>query len=122
MTRYLVVSVLAAVALLAILLAQQPGGVDEIRARAAQDLANQAAYASEPGGTPEDRLWEVLVLMGAGDTAPAEWNGTLAASGGDVFEIRGYRTDLPDRILPQRGWQIQTKIEKVLESSPIEGG
>ena len=27
-------------------------GVDEIRARSAQDLANQAAYASEPGGTP----------------------------------------------------------------------
>ena len=39
-----------------------------------------------------------------------------------MFEIRGYRTELPDRILPQGGWQIQTKVEKVLESSPIEGG
>src|ERR1044071_9235064 len=101
MTRYLVAAVLAACAVLAILLAQQPGGVDELRARSAQDLANQAAYASEPGGTPEDRAWEVLVLMGAGDPTPAEWNGTLAANGGDVFEIRGYRTELPDRILPQ---------------------
>src|SRR5436305_9973067 len=107
MTRYLVVSVLAAVALLAILLAQQPGGVDESRARAAQDLANQAAYASEPGGTPEDRAWEVLILMGAGDTAAADWSGSLSASGGDIFEIDGYRTELPDRILPQGGWQIQ---------------
>src|SRR5579871_980351 len=68
MKRYLAVSGLAAVAVLAILLAQQPGGVDELRARAKQDLANQAAYASEPGGTPEDRTWEALILLGAGDT------------------------------------------------------
>jgi hypothetical protein len=52
MTRYVVISTLAVAALLAILLGQQPGGVDEIRARAAQDVANQAAYRSEPGGTP----------------------------------------------------------------------
>ena len=96
--------------------------MDEIRARAAQDLANQAAYASAPGGTPEDRPWEVLMLMGAGESAPAEWSGTFSITAGDVFEIHGYRTELPDRILPQGGWQIQTKIEKVLESSPIEGG
>src|SRR5262245_57168612 len=121
MIRYLVASVLAAAAILTIVLAQQPGGVDELRARSAQDLANQAAYASEPGGTPEDRAWEVLVLMGAGDAKPADWSGTLAAAAGDVFEIHGYRTELPDRILPQGGWQIQTRIEKVLESSPIEG-
>ena len=80
MTRYLVASVVAAAALLAILLAQQPGGVDEIRARAAQDLANQAAYASAPGGTPEERSWEVLILMGAGDTTPADWSGSLSAT------------------------------------------
>src|SRR5436305_893976 len=121
MTRSLLVSILALAAVLAILLAQQPGGVDEIRARAEQDLANQAAYASAPGGTPEDRMWEVLILMGAGDTAPADWSGSLASSGGEVFEIHGYRTELPDRILPQGGWQIQTKVEKVLENSPIEG-
>src|SRR5581483_169213 len=122
MTRYFVAGVLGAVAVLAILLAQQPGGVDEIRARAAQDRANQAAYASAPGGTPEDRAWEVLILMGAGDQAPGDWSGSLSASAGDVFEIHGYRTELPDRILPQGGWQIQTKVEKVLENSPIEGG
>src|SRR5205807_7485689 len=101
MTRYVLISGLAAAAILTILLGQQPGGVDEIRARAAQDLANQAAYASAPGGTPEDRMWEVLILMGAGDTAAADWSGSLASSAGEVFEIHGYRTELPDRILPQ---------------------
>jgi hypothetical protein len=122
MPRYLAAALLTAVAVLAILVAQQPGGVDELRARSAQDLANQAAYASAPGGTPEDRAWEVLILMGAGDKTPADWSGSLAATAGDVFEIRGYRTELPDRILPQGGWQIHTKVEKVLENSPIEGG
>jgi hypothetical protein len=122
MTRFLVAAGLVAAAVVAILLAQQPGGVDELRARAAQDLANQTAYASEPGGTPEDRLWEVLILMGAGDAAPADWSGSIAINGGEIFEIHGYRTELPDRILPQGGWRIETKVEKVLESSPIEGG
>ena len=96
MTRLLVVSCLAGLALIALMLAQQPGGVDELRARSAQDLANQAAYASAPGGTPEDRLWEVLVLMGAGDSTPAEWYGSLSITGGELFEIHGYRTELPD--------------------------
>ena len=121
MTRIVLAVCAAAATLLALLLAQQPGGVDELRARSAQDLAYQAAYASAPGGTPEDRHWEVLVLMGAGDTAPADFSGSLSVTAGDIFEIHGYRTELPDRILPQGGWQIATKVEKILENSPIEG-
>jgi hypothetical protein len=122
MKREIAIAVAGAAAVVAILLAQQPGGVDEIRARSAQDAAYQAAYASEPGGTPEDRSWEVLVLMGAGDTKPAEWDGSLTVTAGDIFEMHGYRTELPDRILPQGGWRIATKVERVLDSSPIEGG
>ena len=52
---------LAAAALLAIVLAQQPGGVDELRARSAQDLANQAAYASAPSQRlPDEHPGEFL--------------------------------------------------------------
>src|SRR6478752_8587395 len=98
MSRTVLAIAVAAVALLALVLAQQPGGVDELRARAAQDLAYQAAYASAPGGTPEERHWEVLVLMGAGDSGPADFSGSLSVSAGDIFEINGYRIELPDRI------------------------
>lgn len=47
--------------------------------------------------------------MGAGHTALAEWNGTLSVTAGEVFEIRGYRTELPDRILPQGGGACRRK-------------
>src|SRR5690349_10931487 len=120
--RPILLLLLAAVAAaLLALLAQQPGGVDELRARSAQDLAYQAAYASAPGGTPEERHWEVLVLMGTGDTTPADFSGNAAITAGDLFEIHGYRIELPDRVLPQGGWQIHTKVENILENSPIEG-
>ena len=102
-------------------IAQLAGGIDAVNQRSIADRALQAAYASEPGGTPETSLWQVLVLMGVSDTAPTVWNGSVKITSGDLYEIEGYRFELPDRVLPQGGWQMQTKLEKILASSPIEG-
>ena len=115
MKRSLQAVVLAGVAACAMLVAwrvaaQQP------------DRGAPAAWTSLPGGTPEDRLWEVLILMGAGDRDPASWNGRLQVSGGDIQALDGYRFELPDRVLPEGGWQMQTKVERVLHASPLEGG
>lgn len=120
--RYVLFAVLGIAGVAAVLIAQQAGGVDEINARTAADVAYQKAYASEPGGTPEENLWEVLVLMGAGDKQPAAWDGTAAIASGEIHDLQGYRFELPDRVLPEGGWRVSTKIEKVLDSSPIEGG
>ncbi len=112
-TRKLVVPLLsgaAAAAVLVAVFAQQP---------LSKDLAYQKAAASKPGGTPEDRLWEVLVLMGVKDTQPAAWDGRLDVQAGDIFEVRGYRFSLPDRVLPQGGWRMTTKIERVFWDSPV---
>ena len=117
----LVVVFLGAVAAFWAARAQQAGGVDELKARSGKDEAYLAAYASEPGGTREENLWEVLVLMGVGDAQPAAWDGSLSVSAGEIQRIEGYRFELPDRILPQGGWEVTTKIENVLTASPIEG-
>src|SRR5580704_8294149 len=103
------------------LLAQQPGGKDDIVARSAADIAYQKVGATLPGGTPEENLWETLVLMGAGDQTPATWTGSLTIAAGDLFAVEGYRFELPDRILPQGGWEMQTRLDTILDSSPIEG-
>jgi len=95
---------------LAAVFAQQPSP---------QDAAYQAAAASEPGGTPETQLWEVLVLMGVGDSRPAAWDGRLEVQAGDIFEVAGYRFALPDRVLPQGGWRMATKVESVFWASPV---
>ncbi|MEZ5353735.1 MAG: hypothetical protein R2762_13940 [Bryobacteraceae bacterium] len=100
--------------------AQQPASTVE-RERAAQDQAYQGSWASKAGGTPENELWEVLVLMGVGDREPSTWDGNLEIAAGDIWNVEGYRFELPDRILPQGGWQARTKVERVLNSSPVEG-
>ncbi len=72
-----------------------------------------AGFEAEPGGTAEEQMWEVLVLMGVGDKQPAEWNGSVRVEGGELLEIEGYRFELPDRMLPQGGWRMSTRIERV---------
>ncbi len=79
------------------------------------------AYASQPGGTSEENLFEVLVLMGVGDAQPSEWNGTMNIASGEIDSLDGYRFELPDRILPQGGWRMKTSLDKILSSSPVEG-
>ncbi len=92
-----------------------------MRVRAQQDSAFKDAYASAPGGTPEDGLWHVLVLMGVGDIAPAAWDGNLIVEQGDVHDVSGYRFEMPDRVLPQGGWRMSTKVERILLGSPLGG-
>lgn len=85
-------------------------------------LAQTKPGAALPGGTAEENLWQTLVLMGVGDATPANWNGSLRINGGELFALDGYRFEAPDRILPQGGWELQTKVEAILQRSPIEGG
>ncbi len=103
------------------LAAQQAGGADEIKARAKQDAAFAAAYRSEPGGAPEEELWQVLILMGVGDKQPVSWNGDLRVTDGEIFAVEGYRFELPDRVLPQGGWQMRTETVRILHGSTLAG-
>ncbi|MBL8178348.1 MAG: hypothetical protein JNK48_26970 [Bryobacterales bacterium] len=72
-----------------------------------------AGFEAEPGGTAEEAMWEVLVLMGVGDAKAAEWNGSVRVEGGELLEMEGYRFELPDRMLPQGGWRMTTNVERV---------
>ncbi|MDA2924072.1 hypothetical protein MYX65_05345 [Acidobacteria bacterium AH-259-L09] len=101
--------------------AQQPGGAEAIRARSARDLDFQRDYVTEPGGTPEEKLWQVLVLMGVQDKGPTNWDGRLEISSGEVHDVQGYRFELPDRVLPQGGWEMSTQIVHILYDSPLAG-
>ena len=107
--------------LVALLWGQLTGGIDAIRARARADEAMRKAYASQPGGTAEENLYAVLVLMGVGDQQPSEWNGAVSVVSGDIDSLDGYRFQLPDRVLPQGGWRMKTNLDKILSSSPVEG-
>src|SRR5438309_415999 len=98
---------------------QLTGGIDALRARAKADEAMRQAYASQPGGATEDQLFQILVLMGVGDQEPSQWNGAVSIASGDIDSLDGYRFELPDRVLPQGGWRMQTKLDKILASSPV---
>ncbi len=105
----------------AALKAQQAGGADVINARAAQDLLLQKSYTTEPGGVSEDDLWQVLVLAGMRDAAPAKWSGSIEVVNGELHRVQGYRFELPDRVLPQGGWEFTTQRNQIYMNSPIEG-
>src|ERR1017187_657796 len=107
--------------LVVMLWGQITGGADALRARARADEAMRQAYASQPGGASEENLFEVLVLLGAGDTQPSEWNGTVSIISGDIDSLDGDRFELPERVLPQGGWRMKTNLDKILASSPVEG-
>jgi len=99
--------------------AQQPA---ELSPEAKRDLAYTKSLTMLPGGTPEDQLWQVLVLFGAGDSQPAEWKGQISVAAGDLHAIEGYRFELPaDRVLPQGGFQLHTRIETVVYASSVSG-
>ena len=122
--KKLLVRLAAAFAMLlavALVWGQLTGGLDAIRARARADEAMRQAYITQPGGAPEDSLWTLLVLMGANDRKPSDWRGSVSVASGDIHSIDGYRFELPDRVLPQGGWIMSTKLEKILSSSPVEG-
>jgi hypothetical protein len=70
-------------------------------------------FEAEPGGTPEENLWQVLVLLGVGEREPAAWDGRASIASGEIFAINGYRFELPDRVLSDGGWRVRTKPERV---------
>src|SRR5262245_57551727 len=89
--------------------------------KAQQTTASDPADASQPGGTPEENLWQMLILFGVGDRESTAWNGHLNVGGGDIHTVQGYRFELPDRVLPQGGWEVRTQMTRVMKSSPVEG-
>src|SRR5262245_41027769 len=89
--------------------------------RAQQSAAPDPGYSAQPGGTPEENLWQVLILLGVGDREPADWSGRLSVEGGEIHAMDGYRFELPDRMLPQGGWQVRTQMTRILKGSPVEG-
>lgn len=72
------------------------------------------AYSFEPGGTPEERLWQVLVVMGLGDKDGAVWDGEVSLSSGDIHAVEGYRMEPPDRVLAKGGWRMSTRAERIV--------
>jgi hypothetical protein len=78
-----------------------------------------AASASEPGATPEEKLWEVLVLMGCGEQQPSNWDGRAAVASGELLAIEGYRFVLPDRLTPEGGWRMSTQALLVMPESSL---
>src|SRR5678815_5691199 len=78
------------------------------------------AYSSQPGGTSEEKLWQTLILFGVNDREPTAWNGSLSVEGGEIHNVEGYRFELPDRMLPQGGWEVKTQTTLILKSSPVE--
>lgn len=94
---------------------QAAAGADPPGGRFNRDTAYTKSRTTDPGGTPEDRLWQVLVLFGVGDTEASRWTGALSVAAGDIHTVEGYRFELPDdRVLPQGGWQFSPKVERVM--------
>ncbi len=101
---------------------QSAGGAEALAAGAKRDIAYTKSRTTEPGGTPESKLWQALVLFGAGDRQPSRWKGRVRVAAGDLHALDGYRFELPDdRILPQGGWRLAPKVENVLFHKQIFG-
>src|SRR5262245_11234423 len=101
------VAALIVLGALALLAQQARDSLSDFRAARVNQYMN--AYNTEPGGTPQENLWEVLILMGVGDKDAAKWDGGFTVAGGELHRVEGYRFELPDRLLPQGGWQLTTR-------------
>jgi len=80
-----------------------------LSASAQQRRDYMADYDRHPGGTPEEELWQVLVLR----HAEGEWNSKVSVSAGEVFSVEGYRFEPPDRIEPEGGWSLTVRVEQM---------
>lgn len=78
-------------------------------------------YTWHPGGTPEAELWQIIVLFGVGETAPASWDGTLEVTSGEVQHLLGYRFEPPDRALGLDRWRVHTRVERVIPRASLSG-
>lgn len=80
-----------------------------LSAQAQQRRDYMADYDRQPGGTPEEKLWQVLVLQ----HSEGNWTSNVSASGGEVFGVEGYRFEPPDRIEPEGGWSLTVRVEQM---------
>ena len=62
------------------------------------------AHAEEAG---------LLILLGAGDSEPTVWDGSLTVSSGKVMELTGWRFEQTDRIMKGGAWKCSTRNEAV---------
>jgi len=62
-------------------------GVVLAQPRRETDEEFRQTFATAPGGTPEERLWQVLVLAGTGDREPSVWDGSVRAVAGSIHAI-----------------------------------
>ena len=78
-----------------------------------------ATTGVEPGATPEEQLWEVLVLMGCRDQQPSRWDGRVSVSSGDLHAIEGYRFAQPDRVTAEGGWRMSAESVRLMPNSSL---
>lgn len=55
----------------------------------------------------------LLILLGAGDSEPTVWDGSLTVSSGKVMELTGWRFEQTDRIMKGGAWKCSTRNEAV---------
>ncbi|MCB1209467.1 MAG: DUF3604 domain-containing protein [Verrucomicrobiales bacterium] len=67
-------------------------------------LSVSSARAEEAG---------LLILLGAGDSEPTSWDGSLTLSGGKVVELNGWRFMATDKILKGNAWKCSTRNEAI---------
>jgi len=97
-------------------------GVVLAQPRRETDEEFRQTFATAPGGTPEERLWQVLVLAGTGDREPSVWDGSVRAVAGSIHAITGYRLEPPDRLLPEGGWRFRTVTDRFHYGFKADGG
>lgn len=84
----------------------------------AQKRDYMAHYDRAPGGTPEEELWQVLILQ----QAEGAWQSNVSATGGEVHAVEGYRFEPPDRIEPEGGWSLTVRVEQMETGEIINAG
>ncbi len=87
-----------------------------------QEQVRMTAQSAEPGGTPEQNLWQVLILMGVGENQPGNWDGQFHIEGGELHAVEGYRFAPPDRVLPDGGWRVRTEVVTIMPESKLAYG
>src|SRR5689334_15194373 len=62
----------------------------------------QASISSTPSQS-------YLVILGVGDRAETNWDGSITASGATILGIQGWRFSATDTILGTSGWKLSTR-------------
>ena len=56
-----------------------------------------------------DAEFGVLIRLGLKDKDATDWSGSIAATGGEVSRLEGWRLPSPGRVLPPLGWKAATR-------------